>query len=206
MGDKRASKTGRGVARLLLFEGLAGAGLAHMLLYAPAGNPYTLYFLYNAAAFLVLYPVIYLYKWVRLPGLLHFLLMPLNIILHVLTLISTFIWAGYAVFIRYPEQFRVIADGSIILWFFWTILYLAWIRYLLATSRKYVPFGPLMVLTMIVAAGGLAGFWAGNWVVEHWGKQVGSPSVRFMLWVSCTLIGAAGAGFLAPKRSEDPGD
>lgn len=205
MSEAKRESAGRGIARLLLFEGLAGAGLAHMLLYAPASNPYTLYFLYNAAAFLVLYPVIYLYKWIRLPGILRLLLTPLNIALHAAMLVSTFLWAGYAIFVRYPDQFKVLADGTIILWFFWTILYLAWGRYLLATSQKYVPFAPLLVLTMIVAAGGLGGFWGGRWVVDHWGDQIGSPAVRFMLWVSCTLVGAAGAGFLAPKR-DDSGD
>lgn len=205
VGEEKRDKAGRGIARLLLFEGLAGAGLAHMLLYAPAGNPYTLYFLYNAAIFLALYPVIYLYKWIRLPGILRLLLTPINIALHAVMLVSTFAWAGYAVFIRYPDQFRIIADSALLLWFFWTILYLAWVRYLLATSHKYVPFGPLLVLTMIVGAGGLGGFWAGRWVVENWGQHVGTPPMRFMLWVACTLIGAAGAGFLAPKR-EDSGD
>jgi len=199
LSEGKQGKVGRGIARLLIVEGLAGAGLAHMLLYAPADSPYTLYFLYNAVAFLLLYLVVYLFKWFPLPGFLRFLLTPINIFMHAGLLMSTFLWVGYGIFMRFPREFPVFAQGAVILLLFWALLYLVWFRYVLASSHKYVPLGPLMALTMMVAAGGLAGFFLGRFAVERWAEHIGSDSLKFMVWVMAVLIGASGAGFLAPK-------
>lgn len=197
MGEE--SKAGRGIVRLLLFESLAGLGLAHILLYAPSDKPHTLVFLYNAIAFLALYPVVYFYKWVPLPGVMRFLFTPLNVLFHAILLVSTYLWLGYVVYMRWTEQLVLLSGSLFVFWMFWAVLYLSWFRYVLGASQKYIPLGPLLALTLIVACGGCAGFFAGQWVVGHYGEHVGSDSLRFVVWTMLVMVGMMAGAVFAPK-------
>jgi hypothetical protein len=194
---------GRNVARLVFWEAWAVTGLIHMLHFAPAGNKTSLYFLYNALAFLVLYPSVYLYKWIPLPGLLRMILIPLDVCFHTLLLLSSFLWLGYVVFVFWPSFFPFLVSNAIVLCVFWALLYMTWVRYGFGTARAFMAFGPLLVLTFWVAAGGALGFFGGRWLVEHIGNHIGSDSVKLLVWVLLVLTGMSGAALMAPKKTGD---
>jgi len=174
-----------------------------MLLVAPAESRMALYFLYNAAAFLVLYPIVYLYKWIPMPGVLRMILIPLDVCFHTVLLLSTFLWLGYGAFVFWPSFFPFLVSNGIVLCVFWALLYMTWARYGLGTSRAFMALGPFGILTFWVALGGALGFFGGRWIVEHAGGHIGSDSVKLLVWVLLVLMGMSGAALMAPKKTKE---
>jgi hypothetical protein len=190
--------------RFILWEILGIIGFLHILYYAPANDSTPLFFLGNAVTFALLYPVLYFYNQLKLPAVLKFLIMPLQVSLRVVLMACGFIWVTY---VFYASGF-FLGDVSCYVVFknYWMFLapffamdYYWLIEHLWGLSRVNFTFWSSVGMLSDSVSGVVGGFYLGRTLNTKWGMFFGDENTRATIWIIFVLIGVAAVVWFGNK-------
>jgi len=203
MAEKEKQKP---VGRVIFWEAAAAYGLFRLLQNAPAQDPVSLPFTYNAVFFLAAYPFFAFWKFAGVPGLVKFILFPVGILLRIGLLVSAYVWVGYFFWsFGRLDLLAVWAHRAVIPAILFLFLYIAWLAPLWGTRRPDMGFGDLARLTLFTLAAGLVGALMGR------GLQVSLPAdwnetSRLWILLNCTLAASLVGAWVGGVGSKKKGD
>lgn len=191
-------------ARFILWEILGVMGFLHILFYAPANDPTPLFFLGNALAFVILYPVLYFYSQLKLPVVLKFLIMPLGLTLRILLMASSFLWVTYilyaaGLFLGQASCFEVIRHYWMFLAPIYVVDYFFFFEHLWGLSRVNFTFWSSVGMISDSVSGVVAGLKLGQILITKWGMFFGDAEVQGVIWSLFILSGVAAVVWFGNK-------
>ena len=183
-------------ARFVLWEALGIIGFLHILLYAPPNDPTPLFFLGNAMAFTVLYPILYFYSQLKLPAVLKFIIFPLSITLRSLLMICSFFWITYilyaaGLFLGQASCFEVVRRYWMFMAPFYVVDYFFFFEHLWGLSRVNFTFWSSVGMISDSVSGVVAGLKLGQILINKWGMFLGGVEVQGLVWSLFILTGVA---------------
>jgi hypothetical protein len=181
-------------ARFILWEILGIVGFLHILMYAPANESTPLYFLANAVIFLVAYPVLYFFNQLRIPAVLKMMILPLQILLRLVLLVSCFFWIAYVLYgtgclLGNASCYTVFRDYWMFLGPFYVFDYFFFIEHLWGLSRVNFTFWSSVGLLSDSVSGVVAGFYLGRILITKWGMFFGDDEIQALIRMALILLG-----------------
>jgi hypothetical protein len=184
------------LSRFLLWQIVGLVGFLHILYYAPAGDPTPLVFLCNAVVFLVIYPLLYFYYRFSAPAFLKILISPLQAVLQVFLLITTYIWSTYALYaahftLDHVGVWEVFATYYPVLFLFFVVDYIFFFQHLFGVSGHEHNFWSSAGILSDAVSGVVLGYGLGRTLDTKWGMFFGSDPIRVLVWMMFILVGVA---------------
>ena len=197
-----AKDSGRSILRLLLWEGLAAAGLIYIHLHPYADHVWNLNFFYNALFFLLAYPLLYVYRWKLTDGCLATMMWPISFVLSWGLGVSSYLWIAYLFLATGSPYFFAMTTHLVPLGILFAFVYFPLIQPILGTGKNYLTLGGLLWLLFYSALGGFFGYETG------WFLSKKLPSVQtehghwLLLWLGLTFLGTAVGALIAQRRGK----
>ena len=191
-------------ARFILWEILGIVGFLHILQYAPANESTPLYFLANAVIFLAAFPTLYFYNQLRIPIALKMLILPLQILLRLLLMVSCFFWIAYLLYgtgclLGKASCFIAFRDYWMFLGPFFIFDYFFFIEHLWGLSRANFTFWSSLGLISDSVSGVVLGFYLGRILITKWGMFFGDDEIQALIRMVFVFLGVAIAVWFGNK-------
>lgn len=192
----------RSVLRLLVWEGLALWGFFFIRLHPYADPVWGLNFFYNALFFLVVYPLLYVYRWKMTDGCLSTVMWPLSFVLNWALGVSCYLWVTYLFLILNSPFFGALTRHYVVLGFLFAFVYFPLVQAILGVGKNYQTLGQLVWVLLYSTLGGFFGFETG-WFLSRKFPTLRTDSAHwFLVWVGIILIGLAAGAILGQKRGK----
>ncbi len=190
----------RSILRLLLWEGLAAAGLVYIRLHPYADPFWNLNFFYNALFFLLAYPVLYVYHWKVAQGCLAAVLWPVSFVLSWGLGVSCYLWIAYFLLLGNSPYFYAMELHYVPLGILFAFIYFPLIQPILGVGPKYQSLAGLFWLFLYSALGGFFGYETGWFLSRKFPPIQTEHSHWLLLWLGLTFLGTAIGAQIAQRR------
>jgi hypothetical protein len=199
-------------ARFILWEILGAMGFLHILFYGAARELTPLFFLGNALAFVILYPLLYFYSQLKIPVVLKFLISPVSVTLRILLMASSFLWITYvldAAKLSFmldaatpPAQascFDVVKHYWMFLAPIYVVDYFFFFEHMWGLSRVNFTFWSSVGMISDSVSGSMGGYLLGRTLISKWGDIFGVPDIQGLIWSIFILVGVAAVVWFGNK-------
>jgi len=194
-------------SRFILWEILGVVGFLHILQYAPANDPTPLYFLGNALVFVLLYPVLYFYRQMKIPQVLRVLIFPLSITLRLVLMVSCYFWIAYILYatgfnLGFASCYEVFRDDYMFLGPIFAMDYVFFVEHLWGVGKDNITFWRSVGMISDAVSGVVGGYYLGRILNAKWGMFFGGDETRAVIWILFILIGIATVVWFSNKTRQ----